>query len=367
MDYVRKQFYRSKREPGGDNDYYDDHDQVEERAIVIHPGQVEEATHIISFPGRISLEELRFWAYVPNLHENTFEPTGYTNNNIKLADGPSSLQNTQAKTEQKQKERRRQTNNSYVDIAVIEIPLECRSGQQPPCDLTSKGIGKIEHRDDTSFLSLCDETTGRLLIDHEVFRGYHTVLHIPPTGMMMKDRIIDPKAKSIPSFPSQDSKYDVLIANCDQQAYGTGRNIGLSGQIIFESDPLLEKVICGDENKNSEQGTRFWSTTPDSSRAEHYYNHVGTKHQQEEYGGVPLDSVSQMRLLAMGLSICFIFSLLSLRIHNGTRADYFTARLNRRNRILENLSGSDDEDTDDDGNGERSSSNYRDNVNIPLV
>mmetsp|Transcript_23616 Transcript_23616/g.65528 ORF Transcript_23616/g.65528 Transcript_23616/m.65528 type:complete len:348 (-) Transcript_23616:6-1049(-) len=340
MEYIRSQLFRVKKS-GGEEDL----GRFEERAIVIHPGQVEEATHSVSLPGILSLAELRFWAYVPDPSEKNHEPNSHTFKS-ESDQGPSLPPNNNDGVQQQHhlNYSNRRTGNSYIDIVVVEIPAHCTSVLQPSCDLPKYGIGKMVHLDETKFLSLCDETTGRLSIDHSIFSGYHTELHIPPSGMIMKDRITDPRARKIPSFPSEDTKYEVLIANCDRRAYGKGRNVGLSGQIVFESDPWLETAI------SSQKGAKSGSTRSQSSNPHHYLDRIGTYHQQVAYGGPPLDVVSQMKLLAIGLSVCLLFSLFSLRIRRGTRADYFRARMNPSDRILNNVDGSGDDDEDDDGN-----------------
>uniref|UniRef100_A0A7S4AY05 Uncharacterized protein n=1 Tax=Pseudo-nitzschia australis TaxID=44445 RepID=A0A7S4AY05_9STRA len=367
MDYIRNQLYRVKNSSGAYSGGDDDHESFQEQTIVIRPGQVEIATHIVSIPGKISLEELRFWAYVPDPHDGNLEPIiEHADTTSELAEDPRSPKNHPDRVEEEQQpqqqRRSRQTNNSYIDIVVFEIPVQCSSSQQHPfCDLTSYGIGKIEslvvdENDDDKFLSLCDKTTGRLWIDQEIFRGYHTELHIPPSGILMKDRITDPRAGTIPSFPSEDAKYEVMFANCDQRAYGTGRNVGLSGQVVFESDPYLDEAIGGSENiKQLGAYNNYRSTTTTSYNSRHIHkdyniHHVATQHQQDEYGGPPLDVTSQIKLIAMGFSVCVLFSFLSLRVHSGTMSDYFTERVNRANRILSNGSSSDDGNDAGEGN-----------------
>ena len=371
MDYIRNQLFRVENSSGASSGDEDDHESFLEQAIVIRPGQVEVATHIVSMPGKISLEELRFWAYVPDPHNDDLEPIiGHADTTSELAEDPRTPPNhpdkVQEEPQPQQQQRSRQTNDSYIDIIVFEIPVQCSSSTQHLfCDLTSYGIGKIESLavDDDKFLSLCDETTGRLWIDQEIFRGYHTELHIPPSGILMKDRVTDPRAMAIPSFPSEDAKYEVLFANCDQRAYGTGRNVGLSGQVLFESDLYLDEAIDGSEHiKQPGAYNNYRSTTTTSYYSRHthkdyYTNHVATQHQQEEYGGPPLDATSQIKLLAMGLSVCILFSWLSLKFHSGTRADYFTERVNRANQILRSTSSSDDGNDGGEGNNNNHDSN----------
>ena len=97
--------------------------------------------------------------------------------------------NTNNKNQQQQQQQQQQPQqqhkiDSYIDIVVLEVPKYCSNTH--PCDLSKYGVGKIQHLDQNpnmEFLSLCDETTGRLRIDGHIFRGYRTQLYIPPVGV----------------------------------------------------------------------------------------------------------------------------------------------------------------------------------------
>jgi len=343
MEYVRSKIFRSTTNRGDTDDgQQNSHAYFEGKPITIHPGQVEQATHAVTFPGLISLEELRFWAYVPDPHEyqkwnndDNVELSEMKPNHIPTTDPFQT--DTIKQQHQQNKKQQRKINDSYLDIVVFEIPIHCSPGSKRPCDLPSHGIGSIIEDDNAGvgkpkrYLSLCNETSGRLHIDPDIFQGYRTALHIPPSGYLMKDRITNPMAHKIPSFPSEDSQYEVLIANCDQAVYGTGRNMELSGQILFEVNPFFGAV-------SSANGGRH-SLSKDSSS--HY--HIGTNQQVKEYGeSIVLDLASELKLLGMALSICLFFSLASFRVRRGTRSDYFTEQLNerRRNANVNDVDGS---------------------------
>lgn len=340
MEYARNKLFRYNHENAAGENIPQQH--FDEKSIVIYPGQVEEAIHVVSVPGKISLEELRFWAYVPDPH-GFHDPENTIRDNSADAE-MSEEQHSTDQTENifnvdipdKKKQHQRETQDAYLDIVVFEIPVHCSSGTSP-CNLPSYGIGAIvdDHPKGSipqPYLALCNATTGRLALHADTFRGYHTALHIPPTGYLMKDRITDPDAHKIPSFPSKDSQYEILIANCDTNAYGTGRNIELSGEIVFEYDPSLLTASGSDESRLSQH----YNGANDSPS--HY--HIGTRHQQQEYGeNIVMDSMSLLKLVSVGFVICVFFTLASFRIHRGTRADYFMARMNERRRNANRNSG----------------------------
>ena len=346
MEYARNKLFRYNHEiAAGENI---PHQHFDEKSIVIYPGQVEEAIHAVSVPGKISLAELRFWAYVPDpeniVRDNSADaemseehhPTDQTES---IFDGD---------VQDQKKQHQRETQDAYLDIVVFEIPVHCSSGTTL-CDLPSYGIGAIvdDHPEGSipqPYLTLCNATTGRLNLHAETFRGYHTALHIPPTGYLMKDRITDPGAHKIPSFPSKDSQYEILIANCDTHVYGTGRNIELSGEIVFEYDPSL-LIASGSEESRLSQHYNGANDSPS-----HY--HIGTRHQQQEYGeDIVMDPMSLLKLVVVGFFICVFFTLASFRIHRGTRADYFLARMNERRSSNNNSSSSSSSSSSGDGGG----------------
>jgi len=326
MEYFRKNFLRGSRDDRSPSEYNPD-----DRTIVIHPGGVEEVAHAVAIPGLISLEELRFWAYVPDPHEynNIHNKIGYSDGN--------NLQQTDFMINalEQQEQHRRETDDSYLDIVVFEAPIHCSSvgsNGNAPCDLLSYGIGTLieEHKQGEiprSHVSLCNEATGRLAVNHTTFDGYHTVLHIPPSGYLMKDRITDPLAHKIPSFPSLEYRYEILIANCDVHAYGTGRNIELSGQVLFQLDDSIGGATIQQTSHYPPEATSNGNDYGDTP----WRYHVGTRHQQIKYGpSIVLGAPSQIKLFGVGFFVCLFFSLASFRIHSGTRSDYFTARLNER-------------------------------------
>jgi len=368
MEYLRNKLVSS----GGSNPYdnaseKNPHENAGGKAIIIAPGQVEEATHETAVPGRISLEELRFWAYVPDPHdyveshnndindindhneiEENYPQTDYSNE-TNVYDNDHSEDETIP-------HHRRVIQDAYIDIVVFEFPTHCSAGSDTPCDLPSYGIGAIVDNIDHAgggiphpHLSLCNETTGRLIVDRETFVGFHTTLHIPPSGYLMKDRITDPLAYRVPAFPSKDTRYEMLFANCDMHAYGTGRNVELSGQILFEVDASLTKGNLLEQGSSSYDNFKYYGGASDSPT--HF--HIGTTHQQEDYGeNVLMDGESLLKLILVGFSVCIFFSMATCRIRRGTRSDYFLNRLNQRRR---NASNSESESDFSDEDGDRQS------------
>mmetsp|Transcript_5775 Transcript_5775/g.11898 ORF Transcript_5775/g.11898 Transcript_5775/m.11898 type:complete len:373 (+) Transcript_5775:134-1252(+) len=349
MEYLRNKLISS-----GENSLYENpvgqnpHGNAGRNAIIITPGQVEEATHVTAVPGRISLEELRFLAYVPDPHDYFESPNNSINDqneeeyDLEEPRQPIDYSNETNINENNNPEdetiphHRRETQDSYLDIVIFEFPTHCSSASSKPCDLPSYGIGAIV--DDNAHLgggiphphlTLCNETTGRLIVDHESFLGYHTTLHIPPSGYLMKDRITDPLAHRILAFPSMDTRYEMLFANCDTHAYGTGRNIELSGQILFDIDPSLSTGSSQEQGSSWYNDFKFYGGDSDSPT--HY--HIGTMHQQEDYGeNLLMDRASLLKLLMVGFSVFIFFIMATCRIRWGTRSDYFLTRMNERRR-----------------------------------
>jgi hypothetical protein len=79
-------------------------------------------------------------------------------------------------------------------------------------------------------LELCQ--AGRLLLDHNRFKGHHTQLMIPSVGPM-PDRIKQKRDNHF-SMP-KNRPYEVMLANCHRK----GRHIHVMGQVVFD-------VIDGD-------------------------------------------------------------------------------------------------------------------------
>lgn len=343
MEYLRNKLVSSTERTTNDNSAG--------KAILIHPGEVEEASHTITIPGKISLEELRFTAHLPDPHDYIENQEDATSDVLDLPHRPMHTlndTNTIQDTELQQiPNHARETQDAYLDIVIFEFPTHCSPNSDKTCNLPSYGIGAIVDNEDRfgfgiphPHLSLCNETTGRLIIDEDTFEGYHTTLHIPPQGYIMTDRVTDPLAHRIPSFPSKDTQLEIFFANCDTHAYGTGRNIELAGQILFEYDPSLatEKVI--------EQGSSSHNYFGGANDSPTHY-HIGTNHQQEEYGeNFLMDGASKLKLLLVALSVCVFFTLLTCRIRSGTRADYFRERMIQRQRSTNN------NDDDNDGSNQ---------------
>ncbi len=324
MEYVRKKLVTSSERSANNNSAG--------KAIVIRPGEVEEASHTITVPGKISLEELRFAAYLPDPHIYSENHKDEKSDVSDLPHHPMSALNTtnpiQSAELQTIPHHGPEIHDAYVDIVIFEFPIQCFPNSGKSCDLPSYGIGAIVDNEDRfgfgiphPHLSLCNETTGRLILDEEKFEGYHTTLHIPPQGYIMKDRITDPQAHRIPAFPSKDTQFEIFFANCDTHAYGTGRNIELSGQILFEYDPSLATESLIEQGSSAHN---YFGGTNDSPT--HF--HIGTNQQQDEYGeNFLMDASSQLKLVMVALSVCLFFTILTCRIRLGTRADYYRERM----------------------------------------
>ena len=177
MDYVRQQL-SGNGGPNGTNNKI-----PIGRPVPIHAGQVEEAVHRIDNMGAIDLSRLRF----------------------SVADDAIGI-------------------DSVLDVAIFQVPAHCNSQL---CDLSEHGIGKLEHFDGASYLSLCNND-GRLQIDRERFRGHHSELAIPGDGPMIEDRIVDGGEIVV---SERDRTYEVMIANCNKQ----GKQVNMAGQVIFQS------------------------------------------------------------------------------------------------------------------------------------
>ncbi|KAG7372098.1 hypothetical protein IV203_018241 [Nitzschia inconspicua] len=201
-----------------------------EKNLIIHPGLVEEAVHRIVYQGEIDLSELRF---------QVGETSG---------------------------------KDSVLDIAIFPIPAHCNS---QTCDLSQYGVGTVTQYNGVGYLSLCGND-GRLQIHHDVFRGHHLELPIPGQGDIPHDRIFD--GKEILVF-EKDMTYEVMLANCNKG----GRDISLSGQVVFES--------FGRSSLHAQ------------------------------------DDVLEVHLLLMGAAVFLFFSVCFIRVHMGTRADYTYSRL----------------------------------------
>jgi hypothetical protein len=224
------------------------------RTITIPPGKVEEASHWMEYHGDIDLSELTFMAASSNSPVVPDNSHNHSNRN-----GANSMTVVQ----------------SFLDIAIFETPEGCISDT---CDLAKYGIGK--HNDNatattakkggstsstTSVTKLCE--SGRLIVDHHVFNGFHTQLMIPFDGKMPKH-----VKRSIYHAPHHHGRnYEVIFANCNPN----GRTVHISGQVVFE-----------------------------------YYE-------------FDLTFQSGMILVSIAFSICLLLMMMTVRIRRGTVADYY--------------------------------------------
>jgi hypothetical protein len=151
---------------------------------------------------------------------------------------------------------------SFLDIAIFEVPEQCTS---ETCDISKYGVGKRDDFQGSNFVNLCDK--GRLVIDTSTFEGLHTQLIVPLHGPMPKN-----VKKKKAALLHKDQTYNILFANCNTE----GRNVYISGQVVLD-----------------------------------YNEHP-----------MDLSFQSVMILVTIALSICSLFTVLSVRVHSGTRADY---------------------------------------------
>jgi len=204
--------------------------------LQIHPGQVEEAVHWIQYSGEINLSELRFVA------------------------GEKSNHNV----------------DSFVDLAVFEVPMDCQGSQS--CDLSKYGIGTLEHFGGFAFLNMCED--GRLKIDKELFRGHHEELYVPSDGLIEEDRVPNPEIL----IAATGRNYEVMVANCNKM----GRDVTLMGQVVFDS--------FREDSQNM--------------------------------------VAPEMKLILFALFTCLFFTFCSVRINMGTRSDYIYNRFNSEDGSL---------------------------------
>ena len=196
-------------------------------------------------------------------------------------------------------------NTTYIDIAIFEVPNDCNSQK---CDLTEYGVGILEHYDGIRFLNFCSPE-GRLNINKDKFIGHHVELPVPTNGPMITDHVnLDDSEIYI---ANAGRTFEVMIANCNKQQ---GREINLYGQVVFDSIGLAS---------NSEQDAAIVTT--------------------------------EIHLMLFALAICVLFTLCSIRVNMGTRAQYTYDRLahNSNNRRIitsstEQAVGREGEEEDDD-------------------
>jgi hypothetical protein len=157
---------------------------------------------------------------------------------------------------------------SFLDIVVFEVPKICTSES---CDVSKYGVGKMDTYKNKAFVNHCEG--GRLSIDSSLFHGFHTQLMVPSIGPMPRHV----KQNKVP-FPNKEQTYEVVFANCNDD----GRKVLITGQTVIDYD----------ENKTE------------------------------------LSFVSVVFLTTVALSICLLFTFLTVRIRRGTLAEYNDQRLN---------------------------------------
>ena len=181
---------------GGD----DDNDK-----IVLDPGEVEEAVSLFESPGNIDLSGLKFYA----------DPySAARTRNINLL-----------------------PNVTTIDIAIFALPVTCDPRRK--CDLTKIGVGHKRqvgnHGYGSAFTTLCDDASGRLIIEPDFFVGHHLSFEIPKQGPpLMNDEIhnrIPPQDSRI-RIPNAGKNYEIIIANCNDN----GRTLKIRGDVLFDYD-----------------------------------------------------------------------------------------------------------------------------------
>jgi len=283
----------SSSSSSNDNENYssDNHPLHSGPMLNLPPGQVEEAVHYMSDSGFIDLSFLRFSSSSSSLISGQQYPQHTVINDHNHNDEKSNIQNIQAQ------QQNGSGIESFLDIAVFEVPQHCTSRN---CDLSKYGVGSLSHFQDATYLSLCQ--AGRLILDHNKFKGKHTQLMIPriDSGTPMPDYITSKAGKF--SFP-QKRYYEVMIANCNEKNEQT---IHVTGQVVFDF---------------------------------------------VEYGSTPLTIRSLSILMSMAFCVFVILSMLAIRINCGTRSDFYSHH--RRQSffpIADSEIDNDDNDGDDSDN-----------------
>lgn len=263
MDFIRNKVakinrgFKRNKDNRNENDSIDDSVQVP--VVTIAGGKVEEAVHYMSDPGYIDLSFLRF--YSSSTYRSQYYNSGNTNNY--KGDGAGSddaMKHINDGVE------------SFLDVAVFEVPEHCTSRN---CDLSRFGVGSLSHFKSSNYLTLCKN--GRLVLDHNNFKGFHTQLMIPSEGPMPTH--IKNAKFSVP----EKRFYEVILANCN----GKGQRVHVSGQVVFDF----------------------------------------------EYGIYQLTGKSMVILMSVAFFVFVCLSTLAIRISCGTRSDFESRRLGRHVRV----------------------------------
>jgi len=227
--------------------------------IDIAPGQVEEAVHYMTQNGNIDLSFLRF-----QMKKRYNE--GGTSGNSQIQNYGDNYGGTG------NVDLHYHYHESFLDIAVFEVPENhCTSRN---CDLSKYGIGSLAHFKGSTYLNLCQ--AGRLVLDHNIYKGYHTQLMIPAREGSMPNHVKNGGTFSVP----KNKYYEVMIANCNQ----SGQHVHVTGQVVFDF-------------------------------------------QENGYAGSgELTNTTFALLVSLACMVFLTFSLLSVRINWGTRADFERTR-----------------------------------------
>lgn len=223
-------FYRNQAKLRGRSNGNGDHGKTDEHTVTLEPGEVHEASHWMPYKGSMILSDLTFVADPVTTEQES-----------------TSIQ-------------------SFLDIVIFEVPEQCTSDS---CDVSKYGVGKMDHFGNKSFVNMCED--GRLRIDSNVFRGFHTQLMVPSVGTMPRKV----KHGQI-ALPHEAQTYKMVFANCNDN----GRKVQMFGQAVLDYD--------------------------------------------ENQVEMTFDAV--VMLMGISFSICLLFSLLTIRIRRGTRAEYIEYR-----------------------------------------
>jgi len=255
MDFIRNQIANFNRNDH-DEDDNNNQDQTDRPTSDISPGQVEEAVHYMSQNGYIDISFLRFASSLSKYHKG-----------VQIQDGVE----------------------SFLDVAVFEVPEHCTSRN---CDLSKYGVGSLTHFQGATYLSLCQ--AGRLMLDHNIFDGFHTQLMIPRESPM-PNHITNGKFQ-VP----KDRYYEVMLANCNQN----GQHVHVSGQVVFEFQD----------------------------------------------GPVQLTNGSLALLISLAFTVFISLSILAVRINWGTRADFEYSRFaSPPEQVVPTDNTDEDDQEEDDG------------------
>jgi len=115
--------------------------------------------------------------------------------------------------------------NQILDIALFAIPENCEKDNWGNCDWVSLGVGSYDDEmqqgmsyccsTDTAFRNVCgDDDIGTLMIDENIFDGFHRKLQVP-------SKPLEEFSMDDPVFNVEESgDYVLVIANCNDDGYG---------------------------------------------------------------------------------------------------------------------------------------------------